>query len=178
MKTEPSTDASTTSSKRHDPAVLIEMHQAGVWRYLRALGCERSLADDMTQETFLHVLQTQFEEYSHAATAAYLRRTAHNLYVSYLRRAKRVTHLENLDSIDSDWTSWAGDDNGEALLDSLRECLEKLSARARLALNLRFRERLPRSEIAAELQLTEHGAKNLMQRAKQQLRICVGGKLA
>ena len=36
-----------------DPVQLIETYQAGVWRYLRAMGCEASLADDLTQEVNL-----------------------------------------------------------------------------------------------------------------------------
>jgi RNA polymerase sigma-70 factor (ECF subfamily) len=32
-------------------------------------------------------------------------------------------------------------------------------------------------EIARSLEITEHGAKNLMQRAKKQLRQCVEGKM-
>ncbi len=174
MKTEPVTDALA----RYNAASLIEAHQAGVWRYLRTLGCERSLADDLTQETFLQVLQAPFQEFSQAATAAYLRRTAHNLYISSLRRSKRVTLIEDFDALDTEWSKWAGTDNGEALLDALKSCFEKLGERARFALEMRFRKRLPRTEIATALKMTEHGAKNLMQRAKQQLRICLGGKLA
>src|SRR5687768_1521864 len=77
-----------------DPVRLIETHQAGIWRYLRALGCENALAEDLTQETFLAVLQRPFQELSGAATAAYLRTTAHHLLISYHRRAGRVQAME------------------------------------------------------------------------------------
>jgi cysteinyl-tRNA synthetase len=30
-----------------DPVRLIETHQAGIWRYLRVLGCDAALADDL-----------------------------------------------------------------------------------------------------------------------------------
>lgn len=174
MSTEPTTESRTG----FDPALLIETHQAGVWRYLRVLGCEPSLADDLTQETFLHLLQGSFREYSTAATAAFLRRTAHNLFVSAMRREKRMTALESIEELDTQWTTWAGADNGDALLETLRGCLQGLGDRARWALEMRFRDRMPRTEIAAALKMTEHGAKNLMQRAKQKLRACIGGKLS
>ena len=48
--------------------------------------------------------------------------------------------------------------------------------RARSALELRFKEEHTRLAIANHLQITEHGAKNLMQRAKKQLRDCVEHK--
>ncbi|MDV7390211.1 sigma factor-like helix-turn-helix DNA-binding protein, partial [Arthrospira platensis SPKY1] len=65
-----------------------------------------------------------------------------------------------------------------ARLDALRECLQQLTDRARMALDMRFRDRGSRSEIAAALGISEHGAKNLMQRAKQQLRTCIERKMA
>jgi len=169
--------ASPPDSTGFDAARLIEDHQVGVWRYLRALGCEANLAEDLTQETFLAVLQRPFQEQSPAATAAYLRRTAYNLLVSHYRRAGKVTTVENAEELDRTWSRWAGEDNGETLLEALRSCFATLSERARLALELRFRDRESRASIAARLRMTEDGAKNLMQRAKQKLRDCIDGKL-
>jgi RNA polymerase sigma-70 factor (ECF subfamily) len=169
--------ASPPDSARFDPVRLIEDHQAGVWRYLRALGCEANLAEDLTQETFLAVLQRPFQDYSSAATAAYLRRTAYNQLVTHHRRSGKVTSVENIEELDQTWTHWAGEDNGEALLEALQDCFSGLGDRAQLALELRFRDRQSRANIAAQLEITEHGAKNLMQRAKQKLRECINGKL-
>jgi RNA polymerase sigma-70 factor (ECF subfamily) len=161
-----------------DPVRLIEAYQAGVWRYLRAMGCESALAEDLTQETFLAVLQRPFNDVSPAATSAYLRKTALNLLISHERRAGRVRIVENIELLDKTWTRWAGDDDGEAVLQHLRNCLGRLAARARMALEMRFREEHSRAEIAAALEITEHGAKNLMQRAKQQLRDCIESKMS
>jgi RNA polymerase sigma-70 factor (ECF subfamily) len=166
-----------SESTSFDPARLIEEHQVGVWRYLRALGCDPSIADDLTQDTFLAVLRTPFEDYSAAATATYLRRTARNLFITLQRRKGRVIVVDELEQMDRDWTRWAGKDDGEAVLDALRACLTTISDRARRALEMRFRERATRAQIAAALQLSEHGAKNLMQRAKQKLRKCIESKL-
>ena len=170
-------EVSRPTTTGFDPAVLIREHQTGVWRYLRMLGCAAAEADDLTQETFLSILQRPFDDYSPAATSAYLRKVAYNLFISTRRRAGRVTTVENVESLEVTWRAWAGNDNGEAALAALRDCLTQLTERARWALEMRFRDRLPRVEIAAALEITEHGAKNLMQRAKQQLRRCVEGKL-
>jgi len=169
--------ASSSPGTGFDPARLINDYQAGVWRYLRAIGCEAALADDLTQETFLAVLQRPFQDLGPAAVAAYLRKIAFNLYVTHHRRSGRVTAVENIEEIDAAWSRLARDDNGEALLEALRMCLGKLTERARRALEMRFREQQSREAIAAMLEITEHGAKNLMQRAKQQLRACVEQKL-
>jgi len=170
----------TTASKStsFDPAQLIADHQAGVWRYLRVLGCDPTEAEDITQETFLAVLEKPFEYLGRAAAASYLRRVAHNLFISVRRRAGKETVLENVEELQDLWTRWAGQDNGEELLEKLKLCMQGLSNRARWALEARFREKKSRVEIAEGLEITEHGAKNLMQRAKRQLRECIQQKMS
>ncbi|MEX0642247.1 MAG: sigma-70 family RNA polymerase sigma factor [Pirellulales bacterium] len=160
-----------------DPARLVACHERGVWRYLRALGCNPQLAEDLTQETFLAVLERPFEDYHAAATAAYLRRVARNMFVNHLRRADDVRLMANLDAVDAQWTRWVANDNGETLLAALRDCLEQLGDRPQRAFELRFQEKKSRAEIAAALGLSEDGAKNLMQRAKSVLRTCIQRKL-
>jgi RNA polymerase sigma-70 factor (ECF subfamily) len=63
------------------------------------------------------------------------------------------------------------------MLAALEACLQGLNERARLALDLRFRRQETRAAIAAALELSEHGAKNLLQRAKEQLRVCIERKM-
>ena len=121
-----------------DPARLIADHQAGVWRYLRALGCDPALADDLTQETFLQVLGRSFHDYHQAATAAYLRRTAHHLFVSWHRRNRKAKALSDVElaaweQVGEEWQRWAGDDQGVELLEALRHCLMALEESPRYA---------------------------------------------
>ena len=160
-----------------DPGRLVEEHQQGVWRYLRVLGCDPEEAADLTQETFLTVLQTPFDYYSRPAAAAYLRKVAYHRFISSRRRSGREIAVAEVEQIAVYWTKLVTDDRGEELLEALRKCLQNLTARARLALELRFREQRSRAEIAEQLKITEHGAKNLMQRAKQKLRDCIESKL-
>ena len=160
-----------------DAVRLIQTYQSGVWRYLRTLGCDPALAEDLTQDTFLAVLQRPFQDYNAAATAAYLRRVAYNLFISHQRRSGKVTAVENIEELEQQFGEWTADDQGEAALEALRDCLQQLSERARWALEMRFRDDLSRPSIADKLEITEHGAKNLMQRAKQQLRECVERKI-
>jgi RNA polymerase sigma-70 factor (ECF subfamily) len=85
--------------------------------------------------------------------------------------------VDNVELLDRTWSRWAGENDGEVVLDHLRGCLERLTPRARLALEMRFRGEHTRGEIAAALEISEHGAKNLMQRAKLQLRECIEHKV-
>lgn len=169
--------SSTSSSTNIDPRDLIDRFQVGIWRYLRSIGCDSSLADDLVQDTFVSVLQKPFEHYSDAATASYLRKVALNLFISFKRREGKVVSTENIEAISDAWQEWVVDDeSGDELVSSLKDCLEELTERARWALKMRFREKLARIEIANNLNITEHGAKNLMQRAKKQLRDCIESK--
>lgn len=157
------------------PEELVTRHQHGVWRYLRMLGCDSATADDLTQETFLKVLRNEkFQQHSAAATSSYLRRTAYHLLVSFHRKMGRVKSVPDTRLIDEVWDRWAGKDlSGDRFVDALRQCLDALTDRARLSLRMRFALNSSRSEIAAALEISEHGARNLMQRAKNQLKECV-----
>jgi RNA polymerase sigma-70 factor (ECF subfamily) len=165
--------AMDSTSAGLDVAGLIKSHQAGVWRYLRMLGCSPTEADDLTQDTFLAVLQRPFNDLGPAATGAYLRKAARNLFLTSKRRNARWATLDELDELEAAWSRWARDDGGQHLLAALEQCLTTLAERARKALELRFREGRSRSEIAAGIGLSEDGAKNLLQRAKQHLRECI-----
>ncbi len=162
-----------------DATTIVLRHQKGVWRYLRMLGCDASTADDLTQETFLKVLgRDTFVYHNEAATSAYLRRTAHNLMVSMVRKTSRVQLSESAEMLDDTWCRWAGADlSGDLAVDALRECLQHLTQRARQALRLRYAEEASRVAIGESLGISEHGARNLMQRAKKQLRSCVESRL-
>jgi RNA polymerase sigma-70 factor (ECF subfamily) len=168
----------SNSETNWDASALIADHQAGVWRYLRAIGCDATLADDITQETFVAVIRRPFVQVSPSATVSYLRRVAYHLLVSYRRRQKRMLVTSELEQLDSQWMRWAGaDGDGGDVVDALAECFGRLTKRAQLSLRLRFAENASRDHIASELGITEHGAKNLMQRAKLQLKQCLDGKI-
>ena len=53
-----------------DAASLVRTHQAAVWRYLRYLGADEALADDLTQDTFLKLLAHPPDVRGHFETSA------------------------------------------------------------------------------------------------------------
>jgi RNA polymerase sigma-70 factor (ECF subfamily) len=76
------------------------------------------------------------------------------------------------------WDRWAGKDvTGNRAVDALKECFSGLTKRAQLALTMRFNSEATRIEIAEALGISDHGARNLMQRAKRTLKTCVEGRL-
>lgn len=155
---------------------LMRSHQADVWRFLRALGCEASQADDLTQETFLGLLESEFEEINAASTLAWLRKAAKNHFLMAVRRGKARPALP-LDDVEVAWAEFAGDDGAQAKVEALKRCMESLEDRARAALSWRYCEDAGRAELASRLGLSEGGAKNLLERVKNSLRECVQRRL-
>lgn len=156
---------------------LIENYQVLVWRYLRALGCDCPTADDLTQETFLAVYRHPFDRINAAATAGYLRRVAFHLALANRKKSNRFQLSHQFTNLEETWMRWAGFDSGDSMLELLQECFQRLTQRAQFALRMRFTESASRSSIAQSLGIGEHGAKNLLQRAKEQLRQCIESRL-
>ena len=161
-----------------DLSGIVKRHQADVWRYLRVLGCEPALADDLTQETFVEVFLKPFDDYHPAATGAYLRKVAKHLFLMQVRKAAARPAVDNLDGVDPEWAAWAKDrksedDGGQRRLRALEQCLEELDERPRRAVELRYREHASREDMARELGMAETGVKTLLQRAREGLRHCI-----
>ncbi|MCA8916890.1 MAG: sigma-70 family RNA polymerase sigma factor [Planctomycetes bacterium] len=152
---------------------LVKEHQSALLRYLRFLGCDDELAQDMAQDTFVATIDADFEIRDRKATSAYLRTTARNFYFMWLRKTRREVRLPEEDVLEAAWHEEERDDDGETYRRALRNCLAKLSDRARLALKLRYGENASREEIGFATGMEPEGAKTLMRRAKDKLRECI-----
>ena len=167
-----------TADRRAEMAALVRAHQAGVWRYLRFLGCDATEADDLTQETFLVVLRKGFEVRSPAETAGYLRTVARNRLLMDRRKRRSQPAAVDLDAAEAVWAEVADEDGLSDYLVALGECLRTaVSPRVRRALELQYADKAARAEIAKELDLAVEGVKTLLRRARSALRECVQRRL-
>lgn len=163
---------------RCDLATLVQAHQAGVWRYLRFLGAERTEADDLTQETFLAVARSDFVEHDPRQTAAYLRTVARNQLLALRRRQRREISTVELEAAETVWAAAAGLDGSLSdFLAALRECTEQLVGRPREAIELHYRDGASREAIANRLEMQPDGVKTLLRRTRELLRACVERKI-
>lgn len=169
--------ATATMKRSGDLAELVRAYQAGVWRYLRFLGCDEAQADDLTQETFLAVHRKPFAQRCPQASAAYLRSVARNLFLGAIRKSKRQGRIENLDLAEQVWQQYVKDDAYEAWLEALRDCVETVNGRARQAIDLFYRDNRSRTEIGQTLEMTDDGVKSLLRRTRELLRRCVEQKI-
>jgi RNA polymerase sigma-70 factor (ECF subfamily) len=161
-----------------DLAELVRRHQAGVWRYVRFLGADRTEADDLTQDTFLAFARSEFRERCERQTAGYLRVVARNQLLALRRRQNREISTVDLEAADTVWAAAAGPDGSLTdYLDALRDCVKQLDGRARDAVNMHYRENYGRESIAAALDMKPDGVKTLLHRTRQVLRECVERKI-
>jgi RNA polymerase sigma-70 factor, ECF subfamily len=163
-------------------APLLRSHHKEIWRYLRFLGCEDALADDLVQETFLAVLKKPPTSPDAAAVRAYLRTIARNQYLAHLRESNRQTKVDvaelEVEAAEEVWSAAHPRDGGEERLSALDDCLGQLEGRAKQAIDLTYRENHSRADIATKLDMSEDGIKSLLRRTRDALRQCVERKLA
>jgi len=163
----------------------VAMHRRGIWRYLRFLGCDEAAADDLTQETFLALSRGSGNGEAVRDPPAYLRGVARKLFLGWLRRNRREPSVENisdlaaadLDAADEVWSQFAGEDGGDAWIEALRECVERLQGRGRQAIELHYRDDQSREQIARSLDMMPEGVKTLLRRTRAVLRECVERKM-
>src|SRR5947207_13462566 len=131
-----------------DLAGAADAHRLGIWRYLRFLGCGDAAADDLTQETFLAVARGAGNGDAVRDVPAYLRGIARNLFLKWVRRSRREPPLEELDLVDEVWNQFAADDAGDAWIEAIQACVERLNGRGREAIELHYRQEQSREQIA------------------------------
>jgi len=159
-----------------DLGALVRRHQLGLWRYLRALGAAADTAEDLVQDTFLVAMRRLHDDQVERAVAAFLRQTARHLW---LRRHRDDRRREELlaDHVDRWWQTTCADDDGEAWLAALRECVATLDGRPRDLLQRFYGDGLDRAAVAAALGMKENGVKTLLQRVRELLRGCIERRL-
>lgn len=158
-------------------AALVARHQLGLWRFLRALGADPALADDLLQDTFLVAFERLDSAAAHGAQAAFLRRTARHLFLRQRRdRGRRQELLA--ETLEQQWHAHGDDDDGERWLAVLRECVDGLEGRSREVVGRFYGQGEARSAVASAMGMKETGVKTLLQRVRAVLRACVERRLS
>lgn len=152
---------------------LVRRHQATVRGFLVFLDCPRAMLDDLVQDVFLSVLGSGFEQRGPAASAAFLRTVARNLFLKAMRRARKEPPIADLAGAEAAWLDFEREDGGESYLEALRDCLRRLKGRASEILRLRYEVSMQRAAIAGRLGMTESGVKSVLVRTRRKLRGCV-----
>ncbi|MEO6594737.1 MAG: sigma-70 family RNA polymerase sigma factor, partial [Planctomycetota bacterium] len=151
-----------------DLEALVRRHQTGVWRYLRCLGADLQLAEDLLQDTFLVAFRRLEQDRGDAAVATFLRTTARHLY---LRRRRDEGRREELlvELAEQLWQRDCAGDDGEQWLQALQQCVQSLEGRPQQAVTWFYGEGRDRASVAAAMGMKENGLKTLLQRVRATL---------
>jgi RNA polymerase sigma-70 factor (ECF subfamily) len=142
------------------------------------LGADGTEAADLAQETFLAFARARFAERDGSQTVAYLRTVARNQLLALRRKQNREISTVELEAADSVWAAAVGPSGDFTdYLDALRQCIDQLEGRCRLAIDMHYRDGLGRDAIADRLEMKPDGVKTLLRRTRQSLRECVERKL-
>lgn len=162
---------------------LVLAHQSELYRYVRYLGADPATAADLVQDSYLAAFQSAATpDLSDArARAAWLREIARLRFLMFCRRRKASPVAVSSGQVEQAEAVWSGeflrDGDGFDYLEALERCLEDLPRRERELLDLRYRDRKSRSELAALFRLSEDGMKSFLRRIRSTLEACVRGKL-
>lgn len=165
-------DVTGAKGVQPDPGLaLLDLYDTAlpeVYGYLLVRCRRRSLAEDLTAETFLAAVRTCRLRPSTQLSTAWLVGVARHKLVDHWRAAEREDRgLRALDGLRSDPTDpW--DERIDALL--AREVLATLAVAQRAALSLRYLDGLPVRDVAEHLGRTVHATEALLTRARAAFR--------
>ncbi len=134
--------------------------------YLRRVTGEKAMADDVFQEAYIRMLQSDFKDPDDTRQRSYLFTTATNLVRDHWRRAKREKRWESEETVP------ATEPSGGDIIDlrcSVEAALLGLSPQQRSLLWLAYVEGYRHEEIASMLGLRQRSVRVLLYRARQKL---------
>ena len=165
-------------------AELYDHYAPRIYSYLYRRVHDAQLAEDLTSDVFVRVLQAlQSEQFWHTSFRAWLYRIAHNQVIDHYRQQTRQQeqmpqlpleeHLERIDTED-DLADPSADVDAEhdarVVAYSLEVALNQLTPEQQKVLVLRFGEQMKTQELAEVMQKTNGAIEALQHRALAALR--------
>lgn len=155
-------------------ARLFHEYGSDVLRFLTRLTGDPSLAEDLTQDTIIVVLQKLRGDGLREANklSSYVYQTARQLYLGWLRKsANRTILAPSLDYVESGIDAPDSQCLAEVDREVLRECIGRLRlTRDRDMLTRHYVYDQSKDEICEALQLTEEQFDRVISRARHRLR--------
>ena len=155
------------SGERSALTALVQAHQRSVYSLaLRMLGT-RDLAEDLTQDVFMHMSANLGAITSNTHLRFWLRRVTSNRAIDQLRHRSRL----QMSSFEDRAELFSAEDPADPLLQRhLRALLAHLSPPARAVLLLRYQEDLDPTDIARTLDMPINTVKSHLKRSLQIMR--------
>ncbi len=160
-------------------------HRDGLYAFILVLVRDRTLVEDLFQETSL-ILWEKFDSFREGTNfGAWARQIAYNLIRNSRRHHARVRGLLSevaAGAVSEAFTRMDEQAGEEAWRGALKTCLERLTLHARNLVELRYFQDLQLGEIARKLGRTPTGVNSALCKVRASLETCLrrsaGGSLA
>lgn len=148
---------------------LYQKYRKEIYLYIYSLCKNKSLAEDLLQETFLKALLSLKDDHTNMRAWLYL--VARNFFFNYYHKKKEKVPLEEVEQMQGTGTQ----DVLEGILKEEKNkilyfAMNKLEQRKREILFMQYFGGLSQKEIAAILKITPENVRVLSYRAKRELR--------
>jgi len=160
---------------------IVSRYQGEILRIVSCTLYDRSQTEDVVQQVFVNAFLHLADFELDRDFGAWLRTIARNAVREHLRNNARY---ERRLKVYAELVSqrWEDDERAiefeESVQQALHDCMQRLPHQAARAIRLRYQEALDFSTMAARMNTTAGGLRNLLSRVRVQLRECIERGLA
>ncbi len=162
---------------------IIEQNQRWLMAYFLSSTGNPIVAEDLCQDVFVAALKGRDRFDSSRPFGAWLRGIARNVLLMHYRSAGKAPInlgdklLHVLDEITEDYEKDAADpEHEEIALGGLRDCMKKLSERARTLLSLKYGKHMRSKEISERMDMKATAVDMAISRGRKALKECMEKK--
>lgn len=159
---------------------IIEQNQRWLMAYFLSSTGNPIVAEDLCQDVFVAALKGRDRYDSSRPFGAWLRGIARNVLLMHYRQNQKAPLalgdklLHVLDDISQDYDHDAGDpEHEEQAMTTLRDCMKKLSERARTLLSLKYGRHMRSKEISQRMDMKATAVDMAISRGRKALKECL-----
>jgi len=146
-------------------STLMHLHEGKIFQVCLQIIKDEEIAQDLTQEAFVHAFQHLDSFKMHSTFYTWLYRIAKNLSLNLLRKK----HLQEQE-LKEELTSAPVPQEEEELSQRMQEALEQLPLKQRLVFELFDLQKVPQKEIAAQLNISPGTVRSRLFYARRKMR--------
>lgn len=147
---------------------LVLQNRDGVYRHCLSIVHDAEIAEDLTQETFVHAFQHLGSFRMESRFSTWLWRIAHNLSLSYLKRHPRNELEFKEEALSSPFH--ASEEISDERLSHIQEALESLDPKQRIVFELYDLQHISQKQIAQDLGIPHGTVRSRLHYARKAIR--------
>lgn len=145
--------------------LLVRENWSRVYHHCLRIVQDESIAEDLTQETFVHAFQHLDSFQRRAKFSTWVWRIAHNLSLNYLKKKSREEQPLKEEILPSE----EGEDERE-FYQQVEEAMQTLDEKHRIVFELYDLKHIPQKEIAAQLNIPHGTVRSRLHYARLKIR--------